>query len=327
MTPRTTTSTTALGAADRASGGTAHAADLFGAWPSPICDAAVLHCGAADLQLSRRAAGAAADRENGQQPELIFTGLQQGFMTQVRIAIFGGFWLSFPIIGYQLWRFVAPGLYRQREERVSAVPAGVSPLLFVIGAAFAYLRRAAARFRLLPELPAVRRRRASARSGGRSSTVQFLGTINEYLGLTMKFIVAFGLCFQLPVLLTLMGKAELVSAKGLGDTRKYAVVGILVLAAIVTPPDVVTQVMLFTVVYGLYEISILLVRWVERARERRSAGAGSLGRGTSARACDPGRGMSAEEGALRRIADALERMSPPPAPAPDLERGRRVRLA
>ena len=82
-----------------------------------------------------------------------------------------------------------------------------------------------------------------------------------------SFVLAFGLCFQLPVLLTLMGKAGLVSARGLGSVRKYAVVAILVLAAIVTPPDVVTQVILFTVVYGLYEISILLVRRVEKKRE------------------------------------------------------------
>jgi sec-independent protein translocase protein TatC len=82
---------------------------------------------------------------------------------------------------------------------------------------------------------------------------------------TWRFIVAFGLCFQLPVLLTLMGKAGLVTAEGLGNVRKYAVVGILVLAALVTPPDVITQLILFTVVYGLYEISIQLVRRVERS--------------------------------------------------------------
>ncbi len=85
--------------------------------------------------------------------------------------------------------------------------------------------------------------------------------------LTIKFIVAFGLCFQLPVLLTLMGKAGLVSAAGLAGTRKYAMVAILVVAAIATPPDVVSQVILFTVVYGLYEVSIILVRRVERQRE------------------------------------------------------------
>ena len=88
------------------------------------------------------------------------------------------------------------------------------------------------------------------------------------LSLTIKFIVAFGMCFQLPVLLTLMGKAGLVSAEGLGNVRKYAVVAILVLAALVTPPDVITQVILFVVVYGLYEVSIFLVSRVEENENR-----------------------------------------------------------
>ena len=99
--------------------------------------------------------------------------------------------------------------------------------------------------------------------------ITFQGSVAEYLSLTIKFIVAFGLCFQLPVLLTLMGKAGLVSSKGLGNVRKYAVVAILVLAALVTPPDVITQVILFVVVYGLYEISILLVKRVETKREKK----------------------------------------------------------
>ena len=103
--------------------------------------------------------------------------------------------------------------------------------------------------------------------GNAVAGIAFQGSAQEYLSLTIKFIVAFGLCFQLPVLLTLMGKAGLVSADGLGGVRKYAVVAILVLAALVTPPDVITQVILFVVVYGLYEISIFLVRRVERKRE------------------------------------------------------------
>jgi len=98
--------------------------------------------------------------------------------------------------------------------------------------------------------------------------ITYLGTINEYLGLTMKFIIAFGLCFQLPVLLTLMGKVGLISSEALAKSRKYAVVGILVLAAIVTPPDVITQIILFTVVYALYEVSVLLVKWVEKKKEK-----------------------------------------------------------
>ena len=97
--------------------------------------------------------------------------------------------------------------------------------------------------------------------------ITFFGKVNESLDITLKFIIAFGMCFQLPVLLTLMGKAGLVSAEGLGAVRKYAMVGILLLAALVTPPDVVTQLILFTVVYGLYEISILLVGRVEKKRD------------------------------------------------------------
>jgi sec-independent protein translocase protein TatC len=97
--------------------------------------------------------------------------------------------------------------------------------------------------------------------------ITFFGKVNESLDITLKFIIAFGLCFQLPVLLTLMGKAGLVSAEGLANVRKYAMVGILLLAALVTPPDVITQLILFTVVYGLYEISIFLVRRVEKRRE------------------------------------------------------------
>jgi sec-independent protein translocase protein TatC len=98
--------------------------------------------------------------------------------------------------------------------------------------------------------------------------ITFFGKVNESLDITLKFIMAFGLCFQLPVMLTLMGKAGLVSAAGLGSVRKYAMVAILLLAALVTPPDVVTQLILFVVVYGLYEVSIFLVRRVEKKREK-----------------------------------------------------------
>jgi hypothetical protein len=97
--------------------------------------------------------------------------------------------------------------------------------------------------------------------------------------LALKFIFAFGFCFQLPVLLTLLGKAGLVTAEGLGNVRKWAVVGILTLAALITPPDVITQLILFTVVYGLYEISIQLVRLVERSRNRRLREEGILDEG------------------------------------------------
>jgi sec-independent protein translocase protein TatC len=206
---------------------------------------------------------------HGQKPELIYTGLQQGFFTQVRISVFGGFVLAFPVISYQLWRFVAPGLYRQ-EKRAFLPFLIASPVLFVAGCAFAF-------YVLLPLVydfflgfqqfgaPTVE---AAAADPGKDISIQYLGTINEYLSLTMKFMVAFGLCFQLPVALSLMGLAGLVTSKGLTKFRRYALVLMLLVAAFVTPgPDVMSQVILFAAVYPLYEISILLVRFFERKRE------------------------------------------------------------
>ena len=107
---------------------------------------------------------------------------------------------------------------------------------------------------------------ASAIESLQRAGIAFQGSVSEYLSLTIKFIIAFGLCFQLPVLLTLMGKAGLISVDSLRRGRKWAVVGILVLAAIATPPDVISQLILFTVVYALYEISVLLVARVEKKR-------------------------------------------------------------
>ena len=222
--------------------------------------------------------------ERGQDCGLILIKLQEGFFVAVRISMMGGFILAFPFIASQLWRFVAPGLYR--SEKNAFLPFLLaSPVMFALGASFAFyivipmafdfflgFQQIGAPLTDEPEL-------VPGDEGARleQAGILFQGSVEEYLALTIKFILAFGLCFQLPVLLTLMGTAGLVSARGLASVRKYAVVAILVLAAVVTPPDVVSQIILFAAVYGLYEISILLVARVEAKRVRKLRAEGILG--------------------------------------------------
>ena len=209
---------------------------------------------------------ALADR--GQECQFILVKLQEGFFVAIKIAVWGGFAMAFPIVAFQMWRFVAPGLYR--NEKAAFLPfLAASPVMFIIGAAFAY-------YVILPfafafflgfqdnfkDAMAASNPLANATSG-----VVYQGSVEAFLSLTMTFVMAFGLCFQLPVLLTLMGKAGIISARGLKATRKYAIVAILLVAAIVTPPDVLSQLILFAAIYPLYEISILLIARFERDRE------------------------------------------------------------
>ncbi|RKF15374.1 twin-arginine translocase subunit TatC [Roseovarius spongiae] len=206
--------------------------------------------------------------ERGQDCDLIFISPQEGFFVAIKVSLLGGFILAFPYIAGQMWRFVAPGLYK--SEKGAFLPFLIaSPFMFMLGAAFAFYVVTPLAYDFFLGFQQFGQG-GEAIEGGQNAaplSVVFQGSAQEYLNLTIKFIVAFGLCFQLPVLLTLMGKAGLVGAEGLKAVRKYAVVGILVLAALVTPPDVITQVILFVVVYGLYEISIFLVARVERQRE------------------------------------------------------------
>lgn len=214
-------------------------------------------------------------RNLGQDPRLIFTAPQEKFFVLFRISVLGGLALAFPVIAHQMWRFVAPGLYKN-EKRAFLPFIIASPVLFLAGAAFAHyiVTPLAMNFfigfsDLLPSI-------ADLMTSGDAADVQdeelatfFLGSVRESLDITLKFIFAFGLCFQLPVLMTLLDMAGIVTAEAMRRMRKYAVVAILTLAAIVTPPDVITQVILFSVVYLLYEISIFLVASVENKREAR----------------------------------------------------------
>jgi sec-independent protein translocase protein TatC len=210
-------------------------------------------------------------RTRGEVAQLIFTAPQEKFFVLIRISVIFGFGVSSPFIGYQLWRFVAPGLYK--TEKKAFLPFIIaSPVLFLMGASFAHYVVSPLALNFFIGYADIMPTVTAMITGTELQTLdtelktRFLGSVRETLDVVLKFIMAFGVCFQLPVLLTLMGKAGLVSAAGLRNVRKYAVVGILILAGIVTPPDVVTQVILFVVVYGLYEVSIWLVVYVERKR-------------------------------------------------------------
>lgn len=205
----------------------------------------------------------------GEECQLVLIKMQEGFFVAIKIAMWGGFAMAFPIIAYQMWRFVAPGLYR--SEKSAFLPFLVaSPLMFAVGAAFAYYIILPFAFDFfLGFADTFAEAQADGGLAGAPSGVVYTGSIEAYLALTMTFVMAFGLCFQLPVLLTLMGRAGLISSRGLRATRKYAVVAILGVAAIVTPPDIMSQIILFAAIYPLYEISIFLIARFERDREAR----------------------------------------------------------
>ncbi len=197
-------------------------------------------------------------QERGQDTGMVYTALWEAFFTEIKVAFFAGICLSFPFIATQIWLFVAPGLY-SKEKRAFLPFLIATPVLFVMGAAFVYYFI----------FPLAWDFFVSFQSDGTDGSVRqdLLPKINEYLSIVMKLIFAFGLSFELPVLLTLMARVGLVSAEGLGKKRKYAIVIIVAVAALITPPDVISQVGLAIPILILYEISIVLARAVEKKRK------------------------------------------------------------
>ena len=194
---------------------------------------------------------------------LIFTAPLEFFMTKVRLAGFGAIIIGFPVLAWQLYRFVAPGLYR-REKGAFLPFLLASPVLFAMGAALVY-------YIMLPFVLWFSLNQQI--TTGTAVTVQLLPRVSDYLTLVTTLVLAFGLCFQLPVVLALLAVAGIVNSELLAKGRRYAIVGIFIVAAIVTPPDPVSQITLAIPIILLYEVAILCVKLIELRRKRDGAAA------------------------------------------------------
>ncbi len=197
--------------------------------------------------------------EKHSDPKMIMTSLTEVFFTHVKIGFFFGAFFTFPLFEIQFWKFVAPGLYK--NERKAMLPfLFATPILFFMGAAMVYylvFPMAWEFFISFETMPG---------PGDEALPIELQAKASEYLSLVMQLIFAFGLCFQLPVVMTLLTQAGIVSAETLADKRKYAIVAVFVVAAIFTPPDPLSQIALAIPIVILYEISVQIARFTERRR-------------------------------------------------------------
>lgn len=192
--------------------------------------------------------------------KLIYTKLYEAFFVEIKVAMFAAFFLAFPIIANQIWSFVAPGLY-SNEKKAFLPFLLATPILFVAGAALAYYVVMPTAFRFFLGF--------EGEVGG--LTQEALPAMGDYLDLVMQFILAFGVCFQLPVLLLLLNRAGLVSREQLTGLRRYMIVFAFVVGAVLTPPDIVSQLMLGIPLILLYETSLAIMWFTERKQKKAKA--------------------------------------------------------
>jgi sec-independent protein translocase protein TatC len=203
------------------------------------------------------------DMAGGESLRLVFTAPLEFFFTKLKLAGFGAIVVTFPVLAWQVYAFVAPGLYK-RERRAFLPFLVAAPVLFLMGAALVYF----------VILPFVLWFSLSQQIIGAGIAVELLPKVSDYLTLVTTLLLAFGLCFQLPVVLTLLGLAGIVNSAMLMKGWRYAVFGVVVVAAIVTPPDPISQLLLATPIVGLYFISVGCVRLIERRRDKEDAASG-----------------------------------------------------
>ena len=197
---------------------------------------------------------------DGQMVNLIYTAPLEFLFTKMKLAGFGAVVVTFPVLAWQLYRFVAPGLYR--NEKGAFLPFLLAaPLLFLLGAALVYFVM----------LPFVMWFSLSQQITGSGVSAELLPKVSDYLNLVTALLLAFGLCFQLPVVMSLLGLAGIISSKVMAEGRRYAIVGVVVVAAVVTPPDPISQLMLAIPLVLLYEVSIWCVRLIELRRRQADA--------------------------------------------------------